>query len=291
MMDPLFLGKTVVVYEGEADAKTWPELIALHQCSIFIGVPTIYRQILQKTKLTREDLPSLRHCMCAGEHLSDEMLHRWQERFGINIYEAIGMSECSYYLSQHPSRAIKPGSAGFPQPGHKVHLLNAEMQPVADDEEGMLCIGLDDPGLFIEYWRRPEETEASRQQGYFLTGDYARRDAEGYFWFHGRKDDIINSFGYRISPHEIERVLKGHEHVGDCVALGQEAGPDKVLVVACVIPKPGLTILQDELLSYAQQHLAAYKVPKEIYVLETFPRTPNGKVIRKQLKEQLPELG
>lgn len=290
LMDPLYRGQTVVVHEGKSEAATWPGLIARHQCSIFIGVPTIYRQIIQKTGLGKTDVPTLRHCMSAGEHLSDEILHAWQARFGQNIYEAIGMSECSYYLSQHPGRALRPGSAGFPQPGHHVALLDEHMNEVPVGEEGMLCIGLDDPGLFLEYWHRPEENEAVRHQGYFLTGDYARRDDEGYFWFHGRRDDIINSFGYRISPHEIERVLKGHAHVADCVALGQAVTADKVLVVACVITKPGLTLMKDDLLNYAAAHLAAYKVPKAIHVMDGFPRTANGKVIRRQLREQLPAL-
>lgn len=290
LMDPLYRGQTVVVHEGASGAATWPGLIARHQCSIFIGVPTIYRQIIQKTRFGAADVPSLRHCMSAGEHLSDEMLHAWQARFVLDIYEAIGMSECSYYLSQHPARPLRPGSAGIPQPGHHVALLDEQMNEVGIGQEGMLCIGLDDPGLFLEYWRRPEETASLRREGYFLTGDYARRDEDGYIWFHGRRDDIINSFGYRISPHEIERVLKSHAHVADCVALGQAVSADKVLVVVCVIAQPGLTLMTDTLLSYAAEHLAAYKVPKAIHVMEGFPRTANGKVIRRQLRKQLPAL-
>ncbi len=284
LMDPLLLGKTVIVYEGPADAHTWPGLIAKHQCTIFIGVPTLYRQIIQKTATSKGDVPSLRYCMCAGEHLSDELFHAWQTRFGLSIYEAIGMSECSYYLSQHPAHPVKPGSAGFPQPGHKVFLLNTDFQEVADHEEGMLCIDLDDPGLFLGYWNLEETTRASRQHNVFLTGDYAYRDEQGYFWFLGRKDDLINSFGYRISPHEIERVLKTHPDVADCVALGAETGPDKTIVAACLIAHEGAIINEAALIDYAQQHLAKYKVPKKFYVLKAFPRTANGKILRKELR-------
>jgi len=284
MMDPLYLGKTVVVYEGPNDASTWPKLIAKHQCTIFIGVPTIYRQIIQKTGFKASDTPSLRHCMCAGEHLSDEMLDAWKQRFEQDIYEAIGMSECSYYLSQHPSKPIRPGSAGFPQPGHQVHLLDYKLQAVEDETEGMLCIGLEDPGLFIEYWNLPETTQESRQQGYFLTGDYARRDKEGYIWFHGRRDDIINSFGFRISPHEIERIIKTHPGIADCVALEENAEVDKNLVVICVIVKENVNLDETTLLSFSAEHLAQYKVPKKVYFMDNFPRTANGKIIRKALK-------
>ena len=116
LMDPLYLGKTVIVHEGKNDAATWPELIQKHGATIFVGVPTIYRQILQKTAFTRQDVPTLRHCMSAGEHLSDEVLTQWKARFGVDIYEAVGMSEFSYYLCQTKQRPIRPGSAGFAQP-------------------------------------------------------------------------------------------------------------------------------------------------------------------------------
>ena len=159
LMDPLYLGKTVIVHEGRNDPTLWPRLIARHQATIFIGVPTIYRQILQKTDFGQADVPSLRHCMSAGEHLSDEVLSGWRERFGLDIYEAVGMSEFSYYLCETRSRPIRPGSAGFPQPGHDIQLLDPDtLLPVVDGEEGMICVPDSDPGLFLEYWQLPEET-------------------------------------------------------------------------------------------------------------------------------------
>ena len=180
LMDPLYRAYTVIAHEGANDAKSWVELIKKHQCTIFIGVPTIYRQIIQKTDFTIEDCPSLRHCMSAGEHLSSEMVTLWQERFKQNIYEAIGMSEFSYYISHSKYRPIRPGSAGFVQPGHNVKLLNPEtLEEVGREEEGMICIGEDDPGLFLEYWQLEEGTLISRHDGYFFTGDYARKEKEG----------------------------------------------------------------------------------------------------------------
>jgi len=287
LMDPLFHGHTVIVHEGPNDASTWPQLIAKHHCSIFIGVPTIYRQIVQKTSYSAKDVPSLRHCMSAGEHLSDEMLAAWRERFGMDVYEAIGMSEFSYYISQRRDKPIRPGAAGFIQPGHQVELFDAELKPVADNQEGMICVAESDPGLFIEYWQRPEETAEARHDGYFFTGDYARRDADGYIWFLGRKDDIINTFGYRVSPHEIERVIKAHPDVADCVALGEEIAPEKVLVSICVIRKPGSELSEQALLDYGNAHLAKYKAPKIVHFYQDFPRTKNGKVLRKQLLKEL----
>ncbi len=292
LMDPLFNGHTVIAYEGGNDAGTWIELIKKHQCTIFIGVPTIYRQIVQKTDFTIEDCPSLRYCMSAGEHLSDEMISLWQEKFKQDIYEAIGMSECSYYISHSKNNPIRPGSAGFVQPGHIVKLLNPDtLKEVENGEEGMICIGEDDPGLFVEYWQLEEETLKAKHDGYFFTGDYARKDEDGYIWFVGRKDDIINTFGFRVSPHEIERVVKTHPLVSDCVAFGLEIGKDKVLVAIAVIGYEDLSEEQEqEILKFSQDNLAKYKAPKLIFGIKDYPRTKNGKVLRKQLVKNLHDL-
>jgi acetyl-CoA synthetase len=284
LMDPLYLGKTVIVHEGKNDAQVWLDLIQKHQATIFIGVPTIYRQILQKTTATQTDIPSLRHYMSAGEHLSDEVLSQWKTRFGVDIYEAVGMSEFSYYLSQSKFRPIRPGSAGFPQPGHNIKLLNPEtLEEVETGEEGMISVPLDDPGVFLRYWNLEEETAKYKHDNYFFTGDYAKYDADGYIWFLGRKDDIIKSFGYRVSPYEIERVYKGHPDVADCAAIGEELEKDKLLVVCYVILKPDSTATPDDLASFGKQNLAAYKAPKTVYFAHDFPRTKNGKILRKDI--------
>lgn len=288
LMDPLYLGKTVIVHEGKNDAELWTRLIAKHQATIFVGVPTIYRQIIQKTQTDKTGVPSLRHCMSAGEHLSDEVLSQWHARFGMDIYEAVGMSEFSYYLSQSKFRPIRPGSAGFPQPGHAIKLLDPEtLKEVSSGEEGMICVPLDDPGIFLWYWNLDEETKKYKHDGWFFTGDYARHDEDGYIWFLGRKDDIIKSFGYRVSPYEIERVYKGHPDVADCAAIGEELEKDKVLVVVYVILKPDSKVTSDDLANFGKQHLAAYKAPKTIYLANDFPRTKNGKILRKEISQSI----
>jgi len=288
LMDPLYRGKTVIAHEGRNDAATWPRLIAKHGATIFIGVPTVYRQILQKTAFTRSDVPTLRHCMSAGEHLSDEVFALWKERFGLDIYEAVGMSEFSYYLSQSKFRPIRPGSAGFPQPGHDVRLLDPEtLAEARRGEEGMICIAASDPGLFLRYWNLPDETVKLMHDGWFFTGDYARYDADGYLWFLGRKDDIIKSFGYRVSPYEVERVMKSHPAVADCACIAEDAGSDKRLVVAYVIPQPGSAATPDELLAFGRERLAAYKAPKIVYIARDFPRTRNGKILRREITPQI----
>jgi len=292
LMDPLFHGHTVIVHEGKNDASTWPKLIAKHNCTIFIGVPTIYRQIIQKTEYSASDVPSLRHCMSAGEHLSDEMLEAWRNRFEMDVYEAIGMSEFSYYISQRIDKPIRPGAAGFPQPGHNIQLLtgdanSSELKVAETNEEGMISIPDNDPGLFLNYWQLEDETAKAKHDGYFFTGDYARIDEDGYIWFLGRKDDIINTFGYRVSPHEIERVIKTHPDIADCVAIGEEVGKDKVLVSICIILTENSQATTQTFLDFGKENLAKYKAPKIVHIYNDFPRTKNGKVLRKQMIAEL----
>lgn len=283
LMDPMYRGHSVVVYEGKNDPEVWIRLIRLYNCSIFIGVPTVYRQILQKTKAHGADVPSLRYGMCAGEHLSDEVLNGWFRRFGTPIYEGLGMSEYSYYISQNKYHRVLPGSAGKIQPGRMVRLVDADLNDVKIGEEGMLAVDERDPSLFIEYWNRPEENAAARKNGLFLTGDYASVDAEGYVRFIGRKDEIIKSFGYRVSPFEIERVMKSHPAISECVALGEDIGDSKVLVSLCVLLFPDTQVSESELLEFGKANLADYKAPKRIHFFQDFPRTKNGKVLRRDL--------
>ena len=288
LMDPLYRGHTAIVCEGSMDAAAWPRRIARHGATIFIAVPTIYRQVLQKTTIIGRDLPTLRHCMSAGEQLPVEVLDEWRARFGLDVYEGLGMTECSYYLCETRARPIRPGSAGFAQPGHAVSLRDpVTWREVAVDAEGMICIPRTDPGLMLRYWNQPEETARAFHGEWFLTGDYARRDADGYVWFLGRKDDLINTFGYRVSPFEVERVLKGHPDVSDAAAVGEEVGAGKIVVAAYVIVRPGSTLVPEALLGWAREHLASYKAPRIVYLMDEFPRTRNGKVLRRGLRGEL----
>jgi len=283
LMDPLYRGHTAILSEGSSEASRWPELIERHGATTFVAVPTIYRQILQKTAADRAGVPTLRHCMSAGEPLSETVLSTWRARFGLEIYEALGMTECSYYLCSTRSRPIRAGSAGFPQPGHDVRLLDpGTWREVGVGEEGMICIPRDDPGLMLRYWNQPEETRRCFHGDWFLTGDYARRDADGYVWFLGRRDDLINTFGYRVSPHEVERVLRGHPALADAAVVGESVGPGKVIVAAYVTSRGAAPDLE-EVLAWARERLASYKAPRVVHLLDELPRTRNGKVRRSAL--------
>ncbi|GIW45867.1 MAG: AMP-dependent synthetase [Candidatus Binatia bacterium] len=288
LMDPLYRGHTTIVHEGSTDGHVWPMLIAKYGATTFIGVPTLYRHILERTTATAADVPTLHHCMSAGEQLSADLLRRWQERFGLPIYEGLGMTECSYYICQTARRPIRPGSAGFIQPGHNVRILDPEtMQECGVNEEGMLCIPRSDPALMLRYWNRPEETERCFKGDWFLTGDYARKDADGYIWFLGRRDDLIKSFGYRVSPLEVDRVLREHPDVLEAATTAEELDANKRLVVSYVILRPGCATTARDVLEFAHRHLASYKAPRVVYVVADFPRTRNGKVLRRGLRPEL----
>lgn len=288
LMDPLFHGHTTIVHEGSNDGPIWPALIAKHRATTFIGVPTLYRHILQRTTCGAADVPSVHHYMCAGEPLPVEVLRRWHERFGRYIYEGLGMTECSYYLCQTVAHPIRPGSAGFIQPGHDVKLLDpTTWREVGTNQEGMLCIPRSDPALALGYWNQPDETARCFHGEWFLTGDYARQDEDGYIWFLGRRDDLIKSFGYRVSPLEVDRVFRDHPDVLDAATHGERIDQDKLLVVTYVILRPGSPISADDLLRYGRQHLASYKAPKIVYLVNDLPRTRNGKILRRALSPGL----
>ncbi len=285
LTDPLLRGCTTIVHEGPADAHAWTRLIARHAATIFVAVPTLYRQILQKTVAGAADVPTLRHCMSAGEPLSGEVLAQWQARFGQPIFEGLGMTECSYYISQPRRLPIRPGSAGLPQPGHAVTLRDPEtLAEVPVGSEGMICIPRDDPALLLRYWSGAEECATAFRGDWFLSGDYARFDADGYLWFLGRRDDLINTFGYRVSPYEVERVLKDHPDIADCAVTGEEVQPGKVVVAAHVIAQPGASLSVEAVLAYGRKHLAAYKAPRVAHLVDDLPRTSNGKVLRRALR-------
>ncbi|MBS0617767.1 MAG: acyl-CoA synthetase [Spirochaetes bacterium] len=285
MMDPLYHGKTAIVYEGTNAAERWLNLMRDAECDVFIGVPTIFRQILQKTDAHATLVPMLKHAMSAGEQLSDAVQSAWCERFGFPIYEGLGMSECSYYISQRKGDALKIGSAGKIQTGHRIDVLDENLESVPAGEEGMLSIHRDDPGLFLRYWSLDATSGVPLEGDWFRTGDYAVRDAEGYIYFMGRRDDIIKSFGYRISPFEIERVYRDHPAVADVVAFGEKIADGKTLIALCVQPKADMLFDGDALIQWGSERLASYKLPKKIYRLDNFPRSANGKVLRAKIAE------
>jgi len=287
-LDPWRYGCSTVIYGGEHNPEKFFELIDKYRVNVFMAVPTVYRQMLRIADETNHDLTSLHHALSAGEHLSEELFHSWKNKLGVELYDGLGMSEFSYYLSNMPGMLIKPGSAVKPQPGHRSALIDEEGKEVGVGEVGVLATPRDDPGIMLRYWQRPEETEKMFRGEWFVSGDYFYKDEDGYFWLVGREDDIITTFGYRVSPFEVERVLSEHPLINECAVTGINTEEDKTITTAFVVLKnqiDDLERLKQQILEYAHHRLARYKCPREIVFLESLPKTANGKVKRKTLRE------
>lgn len=286
LIDPWIKGATSVIYQGPRDPAVWPDLLESSNATLFAAVPSLYRRILKYGDVTQASFPSLRHGLTAGEGLSAELYQDWRARTGRELYEALGMSEVSTYLSSGPSVKVKPGATGKPQPGRKVGILRDDPDKIAfaeANETGLLCVHREELGLMLEYWQRPAETKAAFRGDWFVTGDRMRADSDGYFWYEGRADDLMNSFGYRVAPEEVERVLAAHGSVHEVAVTETEVRPDVSLITAFVVPRDPNAFDADDLDAYVSRHLADYKRPKLYKVLEQLPRTPSGKVRRKDL--------
>ena len=288
LMDPWANGATSVVYDGPRDPDLWPDLMTDTRATLFAAVPSLYRRILKYGAVTPASFPDLRHGLTAGEALPASLYREWRERTGRELYEALGMSEISTYLSSSPSVPVKPGSPGKPQEGRKVSILSELHDtpvPVSGTETGLLAVHRDEPGLMLGYWNRAEETAAAFRGDWFLTGDRARTDEDGYFWYEGRADDLMNAFGYRVAPEEVERVLAADPQVQEVAVTAVPAREGVSLITAFVVPALPGKLDADRLAAHAAENLAEYKRPKVYKVLEQLPRTPSGKVRRSVLRE------
>ncbi len=288
LTDPWANGATAVLYNGPRDVTVWPMLMEKFRATLFAAVPGLYRQILKYNDLRTFDLSSLRHGLTAGEALGSALLEQWRTTTGKDLFEALGMSECSTYISSSPNVAVRPGSPGKPQPGRCVVALPVEEgeEPLLPGETGLLAVHRSDPGLMLGYWKRPDEEELVYRGEWFIGGDLVHFDADGYLIYHGRNDDMMNAMGYRVSPLEVEHCLSRHPAVAE-VAVTELGVREGVSVIAAfVVPRDpdepdGLDAAP--LLAYAHEHLAAYKCPREVIFTDALPRTANGKIRRRDL--------
>jgi acetyl-CoA synthetase len=282
-------GITTFVYDGRFNAERWFELLEKYKITNLASVPTCYRMFVTvKDAEKRYDLSSLRHCISAGEPLNPEIIKEWKKRFKLDIYDGIGMTEVMVYLSNIRGMNIKPGSCGRPQPGKLCDIIDKDGNPLPIGKPGMLAVSKDDPGLFKQYWNKPDKTNECFKHDWFLTGDILYKDEDGYFWFSGRDDDLIMAAGYRISPFEVESALSSHPDVLEAAVV---ASPDQlrgVIVKAFIILKDRKKA-SDDLVKILQDHTrtvsAPYKYPREIEFVEELPKTQSGKIKRKVLRE------
>ncbi len=290
LMDPLAVGATAVLFAGKAEPDIWPRVITRHAINVFAAVPTVYRRLVKHGDPTSLHNSSLKHGVCAGEALQAELWHAWHDATGLQLYEALGMTEISTYISSGPLTPTRPGIAGRPQPGRRVAILDPEThEPFAEpDQTGLLAVHRSDPGLMLGYWRRPEADAEVLFGPWFAGGDLAHLDAEGYLHFHGRADDVMNALGVRTSPLEIEGVLARHPHVQD-VAVTTVPNDEGVEIITAFVVPAGSPPDDAELIAFGAEHLAAYKLPKRVVVTTELPRTANGKVQRQRLRAMVAE--
>lgn len=267
LCDPFANGATSVVYTGARDDGVWARLIEEYGVTIMASVPGIYRHIL---RTGFNPGPSLRHGLTAGEALAHPILDGWREQTGRDLYEALGMSEISTYISSSPTVPVRSGSPGKPQQGRSIAIL----------EDGQMAVHRSDPGLMLRYWGDQPITGE-----WFATGDLAEFDADGYVWYHGRRDDLMNAGGFRVSPLEVESVLLQHPEVAEAGVREWQVSETASIIAAFIVPQIGKAPNEDAILAFVRDRLAAYKCPKQIWFVPALPRTANGKLIRKALEK------
>jgi acyl-coenzyme A synthetase/AMP-(fatty) acid ligase len=293
LFGPWIMGAAMFTFDGRGrfDARQTLELLERYPISTFCAPPTAYR-LLVLENLRHYHLAALRHCIGAGEPLNPEVIEAWQRGTGQIIRDGYGQTETVILVANFPPLPVKPGSMGKPSPGLTIGIVDDDGREVPAGIEGDIAVKLTPirpVGLFKEYWRNPEATSNCIRGEWYITGDRAIRDADGYFWFIGRADDVIISAGYRIGPFEVESALVEHPSVAEAAVV---ASPDQLrgeIVKAFVILAPGHQP-SEQLMQDLQEHVkrvtAPYKYPREIEFTTELPKTISGKIRRVELRQR-----
>ena len=262
------------------------EIIQRDAVTIFEGVPTMYAAILHLPEADPAMAATLRVCVSGGASLPVEILRGFEEKFGCMILEGYGLSETSPVASfNHPDKVRKPGSIGTPIEGVEMRLVDAPGQTVPDGEIGEIAIR--GHNVMKGYWNKPEATAEAITDGWFRTGDMARVDSDGYYYIVDRKKDLIIRGGYNVYPREIEEVLHEHPAVAEVAVIGIPHPDLGEEVGAAVALKPGATATPEELRAFARDRVAAYKYPRRVWLVDSLPKGPTGKILRREV--QVPE--
>lgn len=300
-----FAGASIFVYDHEKfNADQLLRQLSKYKVTSFCAPPTVYRFIIRED-LSLYDLSSLEYCSTAGEPLNPVVFDKFYASTGLRIMEGFGQSETTMILGTMPWIEPRPGSMGKPNGQYKIELLKFDGSPCEDGEKGEIAIKVDDDryvtasgwklgkpiGLFKGYYRDPEQTRLSWHDGYYFTGDMAWRDEDGYFWFEGRKDDVIKSSGYRIGPFEVESALMTHPAVVECAITGVPDDIRGMVVKATVVlGKEWKDKAGDALIKELQQHVkretAPYKYPRIIEFVDELPKTNSGKIRRAEIRQK-----
>ena len=286
-------GSTNFVYDHERfNADTLLSIISKYKLTSFCAPPTVYRFFI-KEDLTKYDFSNLKHLSCAGEPLNPEVSNQVMDKLGLTIYDGFGQTETTCIICNTRWITPRPGSMGMPSPHFNADIINEDGESCEVGEIGEIAIrtpnGTKPAGLFCEYYRAKDLTDEAWYDDIYHTGDLAWKDEDGFFWFEGRKDDIIKSSGYRIGPFEVESAMIEHASVIEC-AITAVPDPDRGQIVkATVVLANGYTP-SDELIKELQDHVkrvtAPYKYPRIIDFVDELPKTISGKIKRKQIREE-----
>lgn len=287
VMFPLRNGATGVILEGRASPENVLALVERHKVTVMYSVATVYRRILAIDGVENQyDLSSLRGCNATGEALEASTWQQFKDRIGCEIWEHYGISEMQMVLGQGPLQPVRPGSIGVPIPGTHVAVLNDDYEELPPGEVGHFLIASDNPGFFLGYHKDPTKTAEVVHDGWYHTGDLASRDADGYFWIAGRSDDCFKSRGIFISPYEVENVLRAHPAVAEaCIVPLKDAEIGNKIRAVCVLRSgetPSDKLAEDIRLS-VRSRIAPYKAPHVVEFVDALPKSPVGKVLRREL--------
>ncbi|HHC07300.1 MAG TPA: benzoate-CoA ligase family protein [Actinobacteria bacterium] len=286
MTFPLWVGGTAVLYDGRPTPETTFEMIGRFRPTLYFGVPTLYAAQLAAFDELDPDLGSLRRCVSAGEALPPEILRRWKERTGLDILDGIGSTELLHIFISNRPDDIRPGSSGKPVPGYTARIVDEDGNDVPAGEAGRLLVhGL---SAARAYWNNPEKTAVTMLGDDWLdTGDTYVRDADGYYAYQGRSDDMMKVGGIWTSPFEIEAKLMEHPRVLEAAVVGREDDAGLVKPAAFVVladrGEAGEE-LEAELRALCKQGLAPYKYPRWIEFVDELPKTATGKIQRFKLR-------
>lgn len=282
-------GATGLVYQGKFDPKTYLSILERYTVNVLCCTPTEYRLMAKVDNLDDYHLPALHSAVSAGEPLNREVIDTFQKHFNVTVRDGYGQTENTLLVGVMKDMNVKPGSMGKPTPGNRVEIIDELGQPVGVGEVGDIAVHLETPALFKEYYKDPERTKMSYRGDYYVTGDQASKDEDGYFWFEGRSDDIIISSGYTIGPFEVEDALVKHPAVQECAVV---ASPDEVrgnIVKAYIVLKEnvnGNETLVKELQAHVKELTAPYKYPRKIDFIGELPKTTSGKIRRVELRQR-----
>jgi benzoate-CoA ligase len=284
LLFPFSVGGATALFAERSTAEKMFEVIKRYRPTILTTVPTMINSMLNVPGASREDLSSLRFCYSAGEALPKELYERWMNAFGVDICDGIGSAEMFHiYITNRPGD-IKPGSLGRIVNGYEAKIVDAEGTEVATGEMGTLRIRGDSAALC--YWNAHEKSKETFAGDWCTTGDQFHVDEDGYYWYHGRTDDMLKVSGVFVAPAEIENCLLQHEAVLECAVVGHEAD-GLVKPKAFVVLREGFVAgdqLAEEIKQFVKEQIAIYKYPRWIEFVGSLPKNDRGKIDRKQLK-------